>query len=98
MNEDDETIFTICWFDEEQWDLLANVDPNGVDSSYFEWRKNANKAFFNLKESGHNVNKVLVKTHKLVKWCKERSIEPNSKARSKYAALLAQERHEKYNK
>lgn len=97
MNEDNENIFTICWFDEEQWDLIARLDPNGVDDSYSQWRKNANKAFTGLKDKGLSVNKVLVNTGELVKWCHERNITPNSKARSEYAAFLAQKRHEKHN-
>jgi len=98
MNVDNENIYTICWFDEEQWKLIARLDPNGADDSYSEWRKNANKAFSDLKEKGLSVNKVLVNTRELAKWCYERNINPNSKARSHYAAFLAQERYEKHNK
>ncbi len=95
MNDDNKIIYTICWFDEEQWELLAKLDPNGVDDSYSEWRKNANKAFSELKENGANVQKVLVTTSELEKWCQKRKVEPNSKSRSEYAAFLAQNRNEK---
>ena len=94
MNEDSEIIFTICWFDEEQWNLIAKLDPNGVDDSYSQWRKNANKAFSDFQSQGKNVKKVLVKSSELVKWCKERSIDINSRSRSEYAAFIADERHE----
>ena len=95
MNEDNETIYTISWFDEEQWELLAKLDPNGVDDTYSHWRKNANKAFSELKENGLKVQKVLVTTSELEKWCQERNVGPNSKSRSEYAAFLAKERNEK---
>ena len=88
-------LYTICWFDEGQWKLLAKLDPNGVDDTYSQWRKNANKAFSELKENGFKVQKVSVITTELEEWCKERNIEPNSKSRSEYAAFLAQKRHEK---
>jgi len=95
MNNDNEIIYTICWFDEEQWELIAKLDPNGVDDSYSQWRKNANKAFSELKENGFNVQKISVTTTELEKWCQERNVEPNSKSRSEYAAFLAQQRNEK---
>ena len=95
MNEDDDTIFTLCWFDEEQWNLLAKADPDGVDESYSQWRTNANKAFTELKENGLKVQKLSIKISELLKWCQERGIEPNSKSRSEYAAFIAQERDEK---
>lgn len=95
MNDNNETIYTFCWFDEEQWELIAKLDPSGVDDSYSQWRKNANKAFNELKENGFKAQKVLVKAIELEEWCKERNVEPNSKSRSEYAAFLAQERNEK---
>ena len=95
MNNENETIYTICWFDEEQWGLLAKLDPNGVDDTYSQWRKNANKAFAELKENGFKVQKVSVTTTELEKWCQKRNVEPNSKSRSEYAAFLAKERNEK---
>ena len=93
--EENDTIFTLCWFDEEQWNLLSKVDPAGVDESYLQWRKNSNKAFFELIENGLNAQKVSIKISDLLKWCNERGIEPNSKSRSEYAAFVAQERYEK---
>ena len=95
MIEDDDTIFTFCWFDEEQWNLLAKVDPTGVDESYSQWRRNANKAFSELKENGLKAQKVSIKISELLKWCQERGVEPNSKSRSEYAAFIARERDEK---
>ena len=95
MIEDDNTIFAFCWFDEEQWNLLAKVDPGGVDESYSQWRKNANKAFTELNEKGLKVQKLSIKISELLKWCQERNVEPNSKSRSEYAAFIARERDEK---
>lgn len=95
MIKEDDTIFTLCWFDEDQWKLLAEVDPTGVDDSYSQWRKNANKAFTELKENGLKAQKVSIKISKLLEWCHQRGIEPNSKSRSEYAAFLAQERSKK---
>ena len=33
----EELEFAFFWFYEEQWKLLAEIDPNGVDDSHEEW-------------------------------------------------------------
>ena len=61
MNNEEEIEIALCWFDEEQWSLLSEIDPNGVDSSYEEWRRNASKAFSEFMASGQKVRKVSIK-------------------------------------
>jgi hypothetical protein len=95
MNEENKIIYTFCWFDEEQWNSLSKLDPNGVDDSYSKWRNNANKAITELEDNGQSVKKISIKTSELEKWCKERNQEPNGKSRSEYAASLAQARNAK---
>jgi len=95
MNKENEIIYTFCWFDEEQWELLSKLDPKGTDDSYSQWRNNANNAISDLKDNGQNVKKISIKTLELEKWCKERNLEPNGKSRSEYASFLAQARNEK---
>jgi len=95
MIKEDDIIYSLCWFDEEQWKLLSKIDPTGVDESYSEWKKNANKAYSELIENGLKVQKISIKITKLQEWCQERGVMPNSKSRSEYAAFLAQKRHGK---
>ena len=89
MSNEEEYEFVFCWFDEEQWKLLAEIDPDGVDDSYEEWRKSASSAISEIQASGKKVRKVLIKTSKLQEWCNEKGLDPNSKARAKYASILA---------
>jgi len=95
MKKENDIIYTLCWFDEEQWKLLSKIDPTGVDASYFVWKKNANNAYSKLIENGLKAQKISIKISKLQEWCQEREVEPNSKSRSEYAAFLAQKRHKK---
>lgn len=95
MNDEYDSLISFCWFDEEQWNLLAAVDPAGVDESYSQWRKNANKAISELRQNGIKAQKISIKVSELLHWCQEQEIEPNSKSRSEYAAFIAQQRHEK---
>jgi hypothetical protein len=93
--EEDDTVYTLCWFDEEQWTLLSQIDPDGVDESYTEWKNGANKAYSELLDNGLKAQKISIKITKLQKWCQERGIDPNSKSRAEYVAHLAKKRHEK---
>jgi len=94
MSTDNEVVFAFCWFDQEQWDKLSQVDPEGVDASYEEWKKSANKAISNFVSNGQKVRKISIKTAELVKWCQEKGQAPNSGSRSEYAAMLSQKRDE----
>jgi len=70
MDTDNDIQFSLCWFDKEQWELLAKIDPDGVDDSYEEWRKNANEAISNFSANGQNLVKVSIKVAELQEWCK----------------------------
>ena len=94
MHTKDKTVLAFCWFDKEQWELLAKIDPDGVDDSYEEWRKSANNAISNLTANGLEVTKISVKIAELQKWCQENDCEPNSSSRSEYAALITRNRYE----
>ena len=89
MTNEEELMFALCWFDEEQWKLMAEIDPDGVDDSYDEWRKSASSAFSEIQARGKNVRKISIKISKLQEWCNEKGIEPNSTARAEYASMLA---------
>ncbi len=90
MSTENKIEFALCWFDQEEWEKLAQVDPDGVDNSYEEWKKGANKAISN----GQKVRKISIKIADLVKWCEENGKSPNSSSRSEYVAMLAQRRNE----
>jgi len=94
MNNENDIALAFCWFDKEQWQLLAKIDPDGVDNSYEEWRKSANSAISKFEASGQKITKVSIKISALQKWCQERDIEPNGKSRSEFVAMLAQQRDE----
>ncbi len=97
MNSENDFILAVCWFDKEQWQLLAKVDPEGVDGSYEEWRKKASKTIAELRSRGQMVVKVQVNVSEFLEWCQERGLEPDSSARSRYASFLAQKRYGKEN-
>jgi inorganic triphosphatase YgiF len=87
MNQDEKMKLGMCWFDAEQWQLLKELDPEGTDDSYEEWRKQANSAFSELRAAGQNIVKVSIKINDLLTWCKEQGKDPVSSSRSEFAAF-----------
>ncbi len=94
MSIESETEYAMCWFDQEQWEELSQVDPEGVDDSYEKWKEGANKAISNFISNGQKVKKISIKTADLVKWCKDKGQAPNSASRSEYVVMLAQLRND----
>ena len=86
---------SLCWYDKEQWELLAQIDPDGVDDTYEEWRKSANEAISHIEANGQSVEKISINILELQKWCREKNVEPNSDARAEFAAMLSRKMHEK---
>jgi hypothetical protein len=82
MNHHGNVKIGMCWFDEVQWKLLKELDPEGTDDSYTEWRKQANKAFSELRASGQDIVKVSIRIEELLAWCEENDCEPVSSSRA----------------
>jgi hypothetical protein len=81
-----EPALAMCWYDEEQWNILKKLQPDALDDSYATWRRNANRALQQMTQAGHNIKKVAVKIDAFLHWCEERGVEPNGESRSAYAA------------
>jgi hypothetical protein len=94
MNQSEQIQVGMCWFDEEQWQLLRKLDPEGTDNTYEEWRKQANEAFSELRAAGQNIVKVSVNVDELLAWCKENGRDPVSSSRSEYAAFKLRKKNE----
>ncbi len=88
-------VFSIAWFQPEEWHKLKETvaDPSTLDDCYEDWRKSATSTINELRANGQKVEKISIKIDRLLEWCKENNREPDSKARSEFAALLSQKRH-----
>ena len=87
-------VYSFAWFQPEEWQCLKETveDPSTLDATYQEWRHNAENAIGELRANGEKVHKISIKVRKLLVWCESKGIKPDSKARSEYAASLAQQR------
>ncbi len=91
--KNDEPALAMCWYDEEQWNILKKLQPDTLDDSFETWRRNANRALQEMIQAGHNIKKVSVKIDVFLRWCQERGVEPNGESRSAYAAWKIQHRN-----
>lgn len=87
-----EPALAMCWYNEEQWNILKQLEPDALDDSFETWRKNANRALQEMTQAGHNIKKVSVKIDVFLRWCEERGVESNAESRSAYAAWKLQNR------
>ncbi|WDD99293.1 hypothetical protein [Thalassomonas actiniarum] len=87
-------VYSFAWFQPDEWYRLKEVvdDPSTLDDTYEEWRRNAEKAISEFRANGQQVKKISIKISELLAWCESKNVKPDSKARSEYAAFVAQQR------
>ena len=92
--DEQQIVYSFVWFQPEEWLCLKETvdDPSTLDNSYQEWRSSAESAIAELRSNGKKVQKISIKISKLLAWCESKGIQPDGKARSEYAAFLAQQR------
>jgi len=86
MSDETPPALAMCWYDETQWNILKQREPDALDATYEAWRKNATRALQEMAGAGHKIQKVAIKIDAFLRWCDERGVEPNAESRSAYAA------------
>jgi hypothetical protein len=94
MEQNDQIPLAMCWYDEVQWKLLKELDPDGTDDTYEEWRRNASEAFAELRATGQDIIKISIRMDEFLAWCEENNREPVSSSRSAYAAFKLQQKNQ----
>lgn len=94
ISDEQKVVYTMTWFQPEEWQKLKEVvdDPTTLDDTYEDWKRGAEQAIKDFRENGQSVQKISVKIDKLLEWCEAEGLKPDGKARSQYAAYLAQQR------
>jgi hypothetical protein len=97
MNEQRVQKVCIAWYRRGQWFLLKQsaVDSDIIEDTYEEWEEEAEKAVQKLIASGLQPYKVDVDVFELEKWCTEKGLPNDSKARSRFAAERAMQNEER---
>jgi len=94
VKKDDNVNIGVCWYKEEQWERLKEIvaDPESLEDTYQQWRKDAEKALSQLRANGLNVKKVSVDTEEMLIWANENGRSLDGEARSEYAVYLLKHR------
>jgi hypothetical protein len=92
MSDEANPVLAMCWYDETQWNILKQREPNALDATYETWRKNATRALQEMAAAGHKIQKVAIKIDAFLRWCDEHGVDPNAESRSAYAAWKLQHR------
>jgi hypothetical protein len=87
-----EPALAMCWYDEVQWNILKQLQPDALDDTYETWRRDANRALQDMIQAGHNIRKVSLKIDVFLRWCEERDVTPDADSRAAYAAWKLQQR------
>ncbi|MEA3412470.1 MAG: hypothetical protein U9R74_13160 [Pseudomonadota bacterium] len=84
----------VCWYKEEQWERLKEIvsDPDNIEETYQQWRKDAEKTLTELKANRVDIKKVSVDTEEMLIWANEHGRPLDGEARSEYAAHILQGR------
>ena len=93
MNPDIE--IAVCWFDRDQWRLLKELDPDGMDDTYEEWRSQATEAVNSIRSQGGKVGKINIRASEFIKWCESEGVKPDHSARAKYGTFMLRKRKER---
>lgn len=88
----DQPAMAMCWYDEEQWGILKAREPEVLDDTYEEWRRNATSALHELRQAGHNIRKITIKIDQFDRWCAENSVRPDAEARAAYVTWKLSQR------
>ena len=93
----DKPVVAIVWYRPEQWQRVRDIaaDSDEFEDSYGEWLQLAEEKAKELQGRGLRVEKVDLDSEKLIRWCNERGVENDGKARSLYAAERLSELEEK---
>ncbi len=84
----------VAWYDAAQWAKLKRVaqDADGLDDSYEDWRRGAERLERDLRHKGIEIQRVYIDVDALVGWCASRRKPITGEACSEYAAQLAASR------
>lgn len=83
-----------CYY-RNQWEqfLATADDPEILESTWEEWRENADRCINMLRAAGFDVVEVLVDIDELNEYCRKHHLPNNAETRSRYVALYVREHY-----
>jgi hypothetical protein len=78
----------IPWYGPSDWHALraVAVDPDELESSYDEWLRLCSQSCAELSADGIDVKRIHIDAAELIRWCRERRIPLDARARAHFAS------------
>jgi hypothetical protein len=79
--------FAVPWYGPGDWRALrlVAVDPEDLEASYEEWARLSALSCSELAADGFDVERIHVETEALIRWCVERCVPLDGRARAQFA-------------
>ena len=74
-----------AWLTRENFPAHRALDPNGLQASFDEWLRDAERITKEFERDGGIVERVVIDPDQLVTWCRSRGCDVNSRARAQFA-------------
>lgn len=89
----------LAWYLEEQWDEIRKycTDRDIMANTYDEWLKGAYNSIEQMKKRGIKLYKVVIEIDEFKKYCQEKHLEPNGKARTEFTNYNVYHQHKNGN-
>ena len=85
----------LVWFSRKNWPALKSIlaDADTLHDTFDEWRGSVAAVESQMRHEGFIVERVDIDPETFPQWCKSRGLITDHRARSSYAAEVAEERH-----
>jgi hypothetical protein len=83
----------VPWFPRVGFDELRSImsDPHAIPDTFAEWERMAQARFKELRQAHApiRVEKIILEQEPFLAFCRERGLQPDSRGRAQYAAIVA---------
>jgi hypothetical protein len=95
FRENSPAVVALAWFRREDYPRLLTIfeDAHEMHDTWEEWKKSAKEVEERLKTEGFVVERVSLDPDALSDWCRKEGVSITGKARSRFAAQMADKRH-----
>lgn len=90
-----DVVLGVAWYRPEQWNRLLEIaaDRDGLEDTYEEWLRFAERSLPQLSRHGILPQKVDIDVEELLQWCNDQNCPVNASARVKFVAEKLVQQH-----
>lgn len=85
-------IDSIAWFTRENFAAHKALDPHGLQPTFDDWLRDAERGVKQLKLRGIVPERVVIDPNDFAAWCKSQSMKVDGRARGAFASVVRHKR------